>query len=167
MTTQDRVVQLVTFRLEGAGACEAGAVPPAGPMFGLYIRQVEEVLPVSSLPASRSVAGASGAIQVRGSTLPMLDATRELAGRASGSGPGAGVLIVRLESGSVALLVEALSGVRRIRLSEVEDAAADAELLLGVTAAPGREPILLLDVEALVSISARRSLGALRVESDE
>jgi purine-binding chemotaxis protein CheW len=83
--------------------------------YGLELARVEEVLrplPVTRLPlASRGIAGL---MNLRGRIVPVVD-LRAVLGRdaAPAAGAAAGLVVVRSVEGPVALLVDAIGGVRR------------------------------------------------------
>lgn len=111
----------------------------------------------------------AGVINVHGSVLPVLDLRRRLGRGQSPPNLGAKLVVAQGARRSIALLADALDGVREVPLQAIAACSVlvpGASLLKGVAAVPDGL-ILIQDVEAFLSADEEASLDAalLRAES--
>jgi chemotaxis signal transduction protein len=166
--------QLLAFRVATGSS--------SGLSFGLYILQVEEVLR-RDLASADIDAGAAAAepFLVRGRPLPLVDLRERLRVKPRAARSVEWIVVARVETASVGLCVDEVKGICSIALRDVHpphaptleraDGALDPAWLLGEVPAAAvqvgfaeaaSEPLLLLDVEGLLTRQEWSRLSTLR-----
>lgn len=137
-----------------------------GQEYGLDCARVQELRLLGSLERFAADGEIIGGVALsHGVIMPVVDMR---AGGAHGAGAGQGrsapdtdVVILRLSSGIVGMVVERVTGIVHVRLDTVQPlpGAQGAGYLIGMARIDGR-PIVLIDIDRLMSFSPRRPLRA-------
>src|SRR6266540_731998 len=136
--------QFVAFRL-------------AGETYGVPIMQVHEIIrscEITRIP--RSLPHVRGVVNLRGNVVPVIDLRMRLGLPPIDLAPEARIIVVEIGSGTVGIMVDAVSQVIRIPVEQIEQpssmiASADTDLIKGV----GR-----LDDELVIILDVVRALHA-------
>lgn len=148
---QGDVVQLVT--------CTLG-----GEEFGIDILSVQEInrmTDITKIPNAPDYV--EGAINLRGSTIPIIDLRRKLGFPVSANGESARIVIVELREAVIGFIVDSVSSVLGIPTKSIEPAPSvishmESQYMRGVGKLDNRL-IILLDLERLFDGSLQNDLG--------
>ncbi len=139
----------------------------------LDIHRVREIVrPLPITPVARGSARVEGVIDLRGEVVPVIDLRRQLGGRApEAESRTARYLIVRVQAGTVALVVDAVGRVYEARRSQIQqtpllDREGSGDLFPGVVSLGGHLHVL-LGIDALLEASPDLDLEALAAAAKE
>jgi purine-binding chemotaxis protein CheW len=120
--------------------------------YGIPVRRVREVRPLGTPSVVPGLPGFwTGLINLRGALLPVLDVRRFLDIEESVSSDPPQAVVVGGPVGEVALLADAVEGVRRIKASDVSPSpSGTSSVVLGVTT----DLVAILDVDRLLADEA-------------
>lgn len=168
--TADAEVQLCTFRVGGED-------------YALDIMRVREIIhPLPITPVPRAPAFVEGVIRLRGEVIPVVDVRKRFGLPLAAPGPRTKYLVVRVAGRRLALVVDEISEVLRVRRSDLRPApelvGLDApRFFLGVCGGEGAAPAhrrggdpsrlrLLLNVKALLDPATPGETEAARSQAE-
>jgi purine-binding chemotaxis protein CheW len=127
----------------------------------LDIMRVEEILPPQRItPIPHAPSFVEGVLHLRGTLLPVVDLRRRLLGQATPESPKSRLLVCRLGPRRVAVRVDRVAEVLRVRRGDIKPApsmvvAGRSPFVVGVCGPPDRLR-LLLDLKALLRAELER-----------
>lgn len=150
--TQSDLVQFVTFNL---GSEEFGVDI-------LSVQEINRMTDITKIPNAPSFV--EGAINLRGSTIPIIDLRKKLGFEAAVTGEAARIVVVELKKAVLGFIVDSVSSVLRIPTSTIEPppsviSSMESQYMKGVGKLDDRL-IILLDLERLFEGSLYGDLGA-------
>jgi purine-binding chemotaxis protein CheW len=137
----------------------------------LDIMRVEEILPPQRvIPVPHAPSFVEGMLHLRGALLPIVDLRKRLSGTAEPPSPKSRLLVCLLGRRRLALRVDRVTEVMRVRRSDIKPAPAllspgRTPFVLGVCGTAER-PRLLLDIKALLRAEVERESKARSAATD-
>ncbi|MEE8422311.1 MAG: chemotaxis protein CheW [Dehalococcoidia bacterium] len=140
----------------------------AGERYGVEVEHVREVALIETMTMTESAA--DGLVRLHGADVPVVDLRRQLAIQAEDESEGRSILVAEIDGRAVGLIVDAVTGVLRIRAGAVRPAPVstspvDSNRLAGVTGVED-DLLWLLDVGKVFTRREKAALFSVPSDSD-